>query len=61
MLKTKELTPAAYAKIKNCSTQNITKHLRANNKLDGVIRVKKYSRFYVLIVDNDFESKKPRT
>ena len=53
MGKTKEITPLQYSKYLGCSFSNVTKHLR-NGKfeyLPDVIKVKKYSRFYLLVVD----------
>lgn len=49
---TKEITPARYAKWYGCSTQYIQKLLKDKKiaLLPNVIRVKKYSRFYVLEV-----------
>jgi len=63
---TKEITAAAYAKLKGCTEQNITKHIR-NQKweyLPHVIRVKRFSRFVVLEVPdnlgkNSFKDLKP--
>lgn len=52
MAKTKEITPLAYSKYLGCTVANVSKHLR-NNKmqfLPDVIEVKKYSRFYLLVV-----------
>jgi hypothetical protein len=54
-MKTKEITPEQYAEWKGCTVQNITKHLR-NGKfefLPEVKGVKKYSRFYTLVVPID--------
>lgn len=48
----KQITPEQYAKYLGCSLSNVTKHLR-NNKLQylpHVKEVKKYSRFYLLVV-----------
>lgn len=55
MSKTKEITPHQYAKYLGCSKANVSKHLR-NGKMEflpDVIRVKKYSRFYLLVVSSD--------
>lgn len=52
MAKTKEITPLQYSRILKCTVANVSKHLR-NNKmqfLPDVIEVKKYSRFYLLVV-----------
>lgn len=49
---TKEITPHQYAKYLGCSESNVSKHLR-NGKMEhlpDVIEVKRYSRFYVLVV-----------
>jgi len=53
-MKTKDITPLQYAKTVGCTLQNVTKHLRKGNHLDGVVKVKKFSRFYVLVVSADF-------
>ena len=52
MSKTKEITPHQYAKYLNCSEANVSKHLRNNNMkfLPDIIDVKRWSRFYVLVV-----------
>lgn len=49
-LTTKYLTPFEYSKLRGCSLQNITKHIRNNNldMLPEVVKIKKYSRFYLL-------------
>lgn len=49
-MKTKDITPLQYAKWKGCTLQNITKLIRNNKELPGVITIKKYSRFYLLEV-----------
>lgn len=48
----KEITAKAYAKLLDCTEQNVTKHIRNENWafLPHVIRVKRYSRFVVLEV-----------
>jgi len=51
-METKDISPVQYAKWYGCSTQNITKHIR-NNKwknLPHILRVKNWSRFYLLEV-----------
>lgn len=56
-MKTKDITPSEYAKLgilRGNTAQNISKHLRAGNMLPGVLKVKKFSRFYVLEVAEDF-------
>ena len=57
MSKTKEITPQQYAKYLKCTKANVSKHLRNDNMeyLPDVIRVKKYSRFYLLVVDASLE------
>lgn len=63
---TKEITAKAYAKLKGCTEQNVTKHIR-NGKfefLPHVIRVKRFSRFVVLevpdtLTKNSFKEIKP--
>lgn len=49
---TKEITPLQYSKYLGCSVANVSKHLRKNNMqhLPDVIDVKRYSRFYLLVV-----------
>lgn len=57
MSKTKEITPHQYAKYLKCTKANVSKHLR-NNKMEylpDVIKVKKYSRFYLLVVPADLD------
>lgn len=54
MPKTKFISPIEYSKVVKKSIQNTTKHLRKGNLLEGVISVKKYSRFYTLEVPVDF-------
>jgi len=54
--KTKEITPLQYSKYLGCSAQNVSKHLR-NGKMEflpDVISVKRYSRFYLLIVGGGY-------
>jgi len=56
MNETKEITPTEYAKYLGCTSQNVSKHIR-NNKLEylpDVISIKKYSRFYLLVVPYSF-------
>lgn len=48
---TKEITPIQYADATDQTLQNVTKHLRHGKELPGVIEIKKYSRFYLLVVD----------
>jgi hypothetical protein len=56
---TKEITPIQYADYKGWTLQNVTKHLRKKKDplsgLPDVIEVKKYSRFYLLEVDNSLK------
>lgn len=47
---TKEITPIQYADYSGYTLQGITKRLRNNQELEQVIEIKKYSRFYILIV-----------
>jgi len=59
-MKTMDITPQQYCDLhilKSRTLQNITKHLRAGNPLPGVISVKKFSRFYLLVVPDDFTTK----
>lgn len=46
----KEITPSDYAKVSGRQLNSITRSLRAGVALDGVIEVKKFGRFYVLVV-----------
>jgi hypothetical protein len=55
-MKTKDIEPSQYAAWYGCSLQNVTKKLRHNKKLQGVIRVKKFSRFYLLEVAADMDA-----
>lgn len=52
MIHTKEVTAEDYAEYKGCTVQNIRKHIKNNNLhyLPDVIRIRKYSRFYLLVV-----------
>lgn len=54
MVKTKDITPAQYAKYYGCTKQNISKHIRNGNALNlpHVITLKNWSRFYLLEVPN---------
>ncbi len=49
-MKTKDITPLQYANWKGCTIQNITKNLRNETPLKHVIKVKNFSRFYLLEV-----------
>lgn len=51
-MKTKDITPAEYAKYRGCSEQNISKHIRNGNALNlaYVIKLKNFGRFYLLEV-----------
>lgn len=56
-MRTIDITPLQYAKLgilKGKTLQNVTKHLRAGNALPGVMKVKRFSRFYLLEVAHDF-------
>lgn len=48
---TKEITTIQYARYKGCTPRNINKHIRKGNELPHVIKVNKYSRFILLVVD----------
>jgi len=54
--KTKDITPLEYAKYRGWTLQNVTKHLRKGNSLHGVIKVKTFSRFYLLEVDQSLNA-----
>jgi Fic family protein len=47
-MKTKDITPTEYAKMRGCTLQNVTKQIRKGKSLPYVIRVKKFGRFYLL-------------
>lgn len=52
-INTKEITPLQYSIYLGCTVANVSKHLR-NSKLEylpDVLAVKRYSRFYLLVVD----------
>jgi len=53
----KEITPAQYAKAKGCRVQYILKLLSDGKSVKHVMEVKKFSRFYVLVVPSDFSKK----
>jgi hypothetical protein len=55
-MKTKDIEPSQYAAWYGCSLQNVTKRLRQKKKLEGVIRVKRFSRFYLLEVAADMNA-----
>lgn len=54
MAKTKEITPLQYAQYLDCTVQNVHKHLLHGKMefLPDVIEVKRYSRFYLLVVSD---------
>lgn len=54
--KTKDITPKQYAKWYGCTLQNVTKKIRDNRYLDGVITIKSFSRFYLLEVNEDMNA-----
>lgn len=58
-MKTVDITPKDYAKWRGCTLQNVTKHLRAGNELPHVIDIKRYSRFYLLVVPEGLLNKSP--
>ena len=53
---TKDITPLQYAEWAGCTLQNVTKKIRNNGCLDGVITIKKFSRFYLLEVPTSMTS-----
>lgn len=55
-MKTKDIEPSKYAIWYGCSLQYVTKQLRAGKKLPHVIRVKKFSRFYLLEVPQNMNA-----
>ncbi|HUM53556.1 MAG TPA: hypothetical protein PK431_17180 [Chitinophagales bacterium] len=48
---TKDISPKEYAAWRGCSVSNITKQIRHDRALPGVIKVKGFNRFYLLEVD----------
>lgn len=54
---TKDITAMQYAAYKCCTVQNIRKHLRQTGlqKFPEVIDIKRYSRFYLFVVDESME------
>jgi len=48
--KTKRINAAQYAEWAGCTRQNITKHIANGTPLQHVIKITKYSRFYLLEV-----------
>lgn len=50
---TQEMTPAQYAKKRRpkITTEAVHKAIRLKHRLPGVVEVKKFSRFYILIVN----------
>lgn len=44
----KKVTPSEYAKLKNITLSGVTKALREKRKLEGVTKVEKFGRFYLL-------------
>ena len=53
-MQTTTITPSQYAKKKKWTSRNVTKHLQKGTLLNGVIKVTKYGRFYLLEVQHDF-------
>lgn len=53
-MKTKDITPSEYAQIKEITLQAVTKMIRSKGALPDVIKIKKFSRFYVLEVLETF-------
>lgn len=43
------MTVKEYAKSRGVTVQAVTKAIRENRKLPGIIRVEKYGRYYLLI------------
>jgi len=50
----KKITPKEYAEKRKISLQAVTKMIREKNKLPNVIKIEKFSRFYLLEVDGSF-------
>ena len=53
----KYLTISEYAAIWGVSVHNVRKHIHAGNKLPKVRQVKKFSKFFLLGVDNSLSAK----
>jgi len=45
-----QITPQQYAKGRKISCEAVTKRIRANKPLKGVIKVERFGRFYLLTV-----------
>lgn len=54
---TKEITPQQYADYLGCTTQNVTKHIRNGvmKRLPDVHEIKYFSRFILLVVDENLQ------
>lgn len=48
------ITPTQYADAKGITLQAVTKRIREKKKLEHVVRITKYGRFYILQVKKDF-------
>lgn len=55
-MKTKDVTPKEYSKWYGCSLQYIGKCVRAGKVLPYVESIKKWSRFYLLVVPEDLNA-----
>ncbi len=57
--KTKDITPKEYARYRGWTLQNVTKHIRKGNgaTLLHVLKVKNFSRFYLLEVPDSLDAK----
>ena len=51
--KTKDLTPTQYAKLRDISLSAVTEAVRRGWQMPGVVKVKKFGRFYLLKVDTN--------
>lgn len=54
LMATKDITPRQYAKVMGCTLQNVTKKIRNGSVLSDVIKIKNFSRFYLLEVEETF-------
>ena len=55
-MKTKDITPLQYATWYGCSLQYVTRLIRDNKSLPEVLRIKKFSRFYLLEVRDSLDA-----
>ncbi len=54
-MKTKKITPSEYAELKKMTLSGVTKAIRQGRKLDGIAKIEKFGRFYLLTLKNGYE------